>query len=188
MENLDKELKDYYLRQRLSPDKVSAIRASAVHTSRARRVATYLVPLAAAVLLAVGIGMWSKVDLFGSPFQRVVAEIVHNHHQQGALVVVSDRYDVVQAALSDLDFPIRPSREELVQTFALVGGKYCTIQASRAAQLKLSRRDSGVIHTFYVVPVTADMEGIEPGVYERNGVQVELWTDMRLLYGLARSL
>ena len=104
------------------------------------------------------------------------------------LVVASDRYDVVQATLSDLDFPIRPRREQLVQGFALMGAKYCTIQTTRAAQLKMSRRDSGVIHTLYVVPVTVDMEGVEPGVYERNGVQVELWTDMRLLYGLAHSL
>ena len=188
MENLDQELKSYYRSQRLSPQKVAAIRASAVGTGSTRRLATYFVPLAAAVLLAVGIGMWSRVGLLGGPSQRVVAEIAHNHRHQGALVMASDRYDVVQAALSDLDFPIRPSREELVQTFALVGGKYCTIQTSRAAQLKLSRHDSGVIHTLYVVPVTADMEGIEPGVYERNGVQVELWTDMRLLYGLAHSL
>lgn len=188
MENLDKELKDYYLRQRLSPHKVAAIRACAVRARRTRRLAACLVPLAAAVLLAVGIGMWSRVGLFAGPSQRVVAEIVRNHRQQGALVVASERYDVVQAALSDLDFSVRPSRAELLQAFALVGGKYCTIQASLAAQLKLSRRDSGMIHTLYVVPVTADMEGIEPGVYERNGVQVELWTDMRLLYGLARNL
>ena len=188
MENLDQELKNYYQSQRLSPHKVAAIRAAAARTVRRRRFAAWFVPLAAAVFLAVGIGMWSKAGLFGDSSQRVVAEIVRNHQQQGALVVTSDRYDVVQAALSDLDFPIRPSREEMVQTFALVGGKYCTIQTSRAAQLKLSRRDSGVIHTLYVVPVTADMEGIEPGVYERNGVEVELWTDLRLLYGLAHSL
>ena len=188
MENLDQELKNYYRSQRLSPHKVAAIRAAAGRTVRRRRFAACFVPLAAAVLLAVGIGVWSKAGLFGDSSQRVVAEIVRNHQQQGALVVASDRYEVVQAALSDLDFPIRPSREELVQTFTLVGGKYCTIQTSRAAQLKLSRRDSGVIHTLYVVPVTADMKGIEPGVYESNGVQVELWTEMQLLYGLAHSL
>ena len=185
MENLDQELKNYYRSQRLSPHKVAAIRAAAGRTVRRRRFAACFVPLAAAVLLAVGIGVWSKAGLFGDSSQRVVAEIVRNHQQQGALVVASDRYQVVQAALSDLDFPIRPARDDLVQAFALMGGKYCTIQATQAAQLKPSRRGTGVIHTLYVVPRNAGTHGVEPGVYEHSGVEVELWTDQLLLYGLA---
>lgn len=99
----------------------------------------------------------------------------------------SDQYGVVQAALSELDFPIRPRRDELVQAFALMGGKYCTIQGSQAAQLKLIHRASGMIHTLYVVPMTDDATGVEPGIYETNGVHVELWTHQSLLYGLAHG-
>lgn len=125
--------------------------------------------------------------MYGSLTQQVVAEIVYNHRQQGALLVESGQYGIVQAALGELDFPIRPRRDELIQAFALIGGKYCTITGSQAAQLKLNHRDNGIIHTLYVVPMTDDLEGIEPGIYETDGVQVELWSDQPLLYGLARG-
>lgn len=187
MANLDQELKNYYRSQRLSPQKVAAIQAVAQRPSGAGRGVARFLPLAAGLLLSVGIGIWWGVGLHSGPTQRVVAEIVRNHRQQGPLLVESTRYDLVQAALSDLDFPIRPGRHELVQAFALVGGKYCTIQATQAAQLKLSRRGSGIIHTLYVVPRNAATQRVEPGVYERNGVEVELWNDRLLLYGLAHG-
>ena len=187
MENLDQELKNYYRSQRLSPQQVAAIQASPHETAGPRRGVSWFLPLAAGLLLAVGIGIWWGTGMHGSPTQRVVAEIVRNHRQQGPLLVESPRYDLVQAALSDLDFPIRPGRDELVQAFALMGGKYCTIQATQAAQLMLSRRGSGIIHTLYVVPRNAGTQGVEPGVYERNGVEVELWADQLLLYGLAHG-
>ena len=187
MENLDQELKNYYRAMRLSPQKLAAIQASVHRGDSQRRGVSWFLPLAAGLLLAVGIGIWWSVGTHGSPTRRVVAEIVRNHRQQGPLLVESPRYDLVQAALSDLDFPIRPGRDELVQAFALLGGKYCTIQATQAAQLKLSRRGSGIIHTLYVVPRNTGIQGVEPGVYERNGVEVELWTDRLLLYALAHG-
>lgn len=187
MKNLDQELKNFYRNQRLAPHRIKAIQAAAQRTGRTRRRVAYLIPLAAVVLLAVGIGSWLKVGMYGSLTQRVVAEIVHNHRQQGALLVESGQYGIVQAALNELDFPIRPRRDELLQAFALIGGKYCTITGSQAAQLKLNHRDNGIIHTLYVVPMTDDLEGIEPGVYETDSVQVELWSDQPLLYGLAHG-
>ena len=187
MKNLDQELEDYYRNKRLTPHKVAAIQASARQTGGTRSRASYLIPLAAGVVLAIGIGVWLSVGMGGGLTQRIVTEIVRNHRNQGALVVESERYGVVQTALSELDFPIRPRRDELVQAFALLGGKYCTIQGSRAAQLKLSRRDNGRVHTLYVWPMTDEAKGVEPGIYETNGVHVELWTDQLLLYGLAHG-
>ena len=186
MKNLEQEIKNYYRSRRLEPDRVAAIQASVRRTRGTRRV-SYLVPAAAVVLLAIGIGLWTYITTDGGLTRQVVAEIGHNHRHHGELAVESDRYGVVQEVLGELDFPVRPRREELVGDFALIGGKYCTIQGSQAAQLKLSRRDSGIIHTLYVFPMADKAKGVEPGTYETGGVRVELWTDRTLVYGLARD-
>ncbi|MDE0159599.1 MAG: hypothetical protein OXI02_04485 [Candidatus Dadabacteria bacterium] len=187
MKNLEQELKNYYRSKRLDSHRVTAMQASVHEVGRTRHSVSYLIPIAAVILLTIGIGLWLHISTDSSLTHQVVAEIGHNHRQHGALVARSDQYGVVQNALSELDFPIRPRREELVQDFVLIGGKYCTIQGSRAAQLKLSHRDSGIIHTLYVFPMADKAKGVEPGIYETDGMQVELWTDRTLVYGLARD-
>ena len=84
-----------------------------------------------------------------------------------------------------LEFPIRPDREGLVATLALVGGRYCSILGSPAAQLHMVHRQSGVAYSLYVVRMTDDMDNVGPGTYQQDGARVELWTDGELLYGLA---
>ena len=187
MKNLEQELKNYYRSKRLASHRITAIQASMHEIGRTRHRVSYLTPLAAVVLLTIGIGLWLYMSTDSSLTHQVVTEIRHNHLQHGALVAKSDQYTVVQAALSKLDFPIRPRRDELIQDFILIGGKYCTIQGYRAAQLKLSHRNSRIIHTLYVLPMTDNIKDVEPGVYETNGVQIELWTDQLLFYGLAHS-
>ncbi len=187
MKKLEQELNNYYRSKRIASDKITAIQASVHEMGGTRRRSSYLIPLAAAILLTIGIGLWMHISTDSSLTHQVVTEIGHNHRQHGALVVKSDQYDVVQAALSELDFSIRPRRGELVRDFVLVGGKYCTIQGSQAAQLKLSHRKSQIIYTLYVLPIADDIKDVEPGIYETNGLQVELWTDQFLFYGLAHG-
>ena len=186
MKNLEQELNNYYRSKRLASHRITAIQASVHEVGKTRHRVSYLIPVAALVLLTIGIGLWLHMST-DSITHQVVAEIGQNHWQHGALVVESDQYGVVQAALSKLDFPIRPRRGELVQDFILVGGKYCTIQGFQAAQLKLNHSKSRIIHTLYVLPITDSIKDVEPGTYETNGVQVELWTDQFLLYGLAHG-
>ncbi len=186
MKNLEQEFKNYYRSKRIASEKITAMQASVHEMQRTRYNVSYLIPIAAVILLTIGIGLWLHIST-DSITHQVVAEIGHNHRQHGALVVESDQYAVVQAALSELDFPIRPRRDEFVQDFVLAGGKYCTIQDSRAAQLKLTPRKNGTVHTLYVLPISDDIKSVKPGVYETNGIQVELWTDQTLLYGLAHG-
>ena len=162
------------------------MQASVHEMQRTRHSVSYLIPIAAVILLTIGVGLWLHIST-DSVTHQVVAEIGHNHRQHGALVVESDQYAVVQAALTELDFPIRPRRDEFVQDFVLVGGKYCTIQGLQAAQLKLNHSKSQIIHTLYVLPMGDNIKDVESGVYETNDVQVELWTDRMLVYGLARD-
>lgn len=186
MKNLEQELKNYYRSKRLDSHRITAMQASVHEMQRTRHSVSYLIPIAAVILLTIGVGLWLHIST-DSVTHQVVAEIGHNHRQHGALVVESDQYAVVQAALTELDFPIRPRRDEFVQDFVLVGGKYCTIQGLQAAQLKLNHSKSQIIHTLYVLPMGDNIKDVESGVYETNDVQVELWTDRMLVYGLARD-
>ena len=187
MKNLEQELKNYYRSKNLASHRITAIQSSVHQIDRTRHRVSHLIPLTAIVLLAIGIGLWLHTGMGSNLTKQIVAEIGYNHREHGRLIVESDRYGVVQAALSELDFPIRPQRDELVQDFTLIGGKYCSIQGSLAAQLKLSNLKSGIIYTLYVLPMADDAKSVKAGVYETNGVKVELWTDQSLLYGLAQS-
>ena len=188
MKNFEQELKNYYRSKRLGPEKIRAIQKQAHKTNKTRLRVSYLVPLAASILLVIGIWTWFHVSGTGGGIaHQVAAEIGHNHRQHGALLVESDRYDIVQAALSELDFSLLPTQETLVQDFTLIGGKYCVIQGSRAAQLKLKHSGSGIVHTLYILPVSEKTENLRAGIYETDDVHVELWTDRSLLYGLAHD-
>lgn len=192
MGNLEQELKNYYRGKRLGPEKIKAIQKRTREANKARLHASlrssYLIPLAASILLAIGVLAWLYTPGTGGGIaDQVAAEIGHNHRQHGDLLVESDRYDIVQAMLDELDFSVRPRRETLVWEFALIGGKYCVIQGSRAAQLKLKHHGSGIVHTLYILPVNEKTENLREGTYETDGVHVELWTDQSLLYGLARD-
>lgn len=188
MKNLEQELKNYYKSKRLRKEKVREIRKQTRETYKSNLRASYLIPLAASILLAIGI--LARLDISGTDGEiahQIAAEIRHNHRQHGDLLVESDHYGAVQEALSELAFLIKPRRETLTKNFILIGGKYCVIQSSRAAQLKLRHRGSGIVHTLYVLPVNEKTENIRQGTYETDGVNVELWTDQSLLYGLAHS-
>lgn len=188
MGNLEQELKNYYRSKRLGPEKINAIRKRTREEDKPSLRVSYLVPLAASILLATGILTWFHVSGGGGGIaHQVAAEIGHNHRHRGDLLVESARYGAVQAALGELDFSVRPRRETLVKNFALIGGKYCVIQGSRAAQLKLKHRGSGTVHTLYILPVNEKTENLREGTYETGGVHVELWTDRSLLYGLAHN-
>ena len=186
MNDLDSKLRDYYSGRRLGADRIRAIQAS-VRQRRRTRLLSGVAALAVAASLAVAVTFWLSGEVGASPTQRMVAEIARNHVEPGPLAVESNRYSVVQEALPDLDFPVRPGRDGLETVFTLVGGKYCTVLGSRAAQLHLVHRERGVAHTLYVVRITDDLMDISPGTYRHDGVGVEVWIDGELLYGLAEG-
>ena len=102
---------------------------------------------------------------------------------------------MVQAALNQLPFPLRPPLHAngkandvtTAPSFALLGGKYCSIQGVKAAQLKLRQHQSGIIHTLYIWPLTQTFKHLQAGAYKTDGVKVNVWADQHLLYGLARN-
>ena len=188
MKHLDQQLKDYYQKVKLSPERVALILAQPQGHAKLRQRTRLIWAIAASLLLAIGISLWIGLAPRGNLTNRVVAEIARNHQHQGALMVESGQYHIVQAALDKLAYSIQPQRASLSQSFTLVGGKYCSIQGRKAAQLKLRHNASGIMHTLYVWQSPRSTEDIQSGVYESDGVQVDLWSHQKRLFGLARSL
>jgi anti-sigma factor RsiW len=119
--------------------------------------------------------------------ERVLAEISMNHHKRLEVEVASDQYQVVQAGLGQLDFPILPTRKELLKNYALVGGRYCSVQGGLAAQLKVRDRVSGELLTLYVTHLTDELERIDPLDANFDGVHIRLWQENGRFFALARD-
>jgi len=138
----------------------------------------------AAVLLIAFVGIHTHLEREGLT-ARVVAEIAMNHRKDLGVEIASDQFQVVQEKLDKLDFPILPARQELIRNYALVGGRYCSIQGALAAQLKIRDRISGELLTLYVTPLTGELEGIGELAEEVDGVHVRMWRENGRFFGLA---
>src|SRR5260370_14719620 len=65
--------------------------------------------------------------------RAVCAEVVMNHMKHSPLEIISSRYSEVQAALSRLNFSIRPANSTILETYRLMRGPYSSIPEVPAA-------------------------------------------------------
>lgn len=181
MNDLDRNIRNYYGAKRLDPARVDAIEASVHRSHRLGRASRMvLAAAAAATVVATWLGRPPDAD----PTQRMIAEVVRNHLESAPLLVESDRYDVVQRGLPELGFPIRPGRR-VSAALDLAGGRYCSLLGARAAQLRMVDRDTCAPHTLYVTPLTEDTATIVSGVFQQDRLQIEVWIDDDRLFALA---
>ncbi len=78
-------------------------------------------------------------------------------------------------------------RERSPLLMTTVCGRYCSIQAQLAAQLKLRHRPTGRLTTLYVTELTPGLKAL-PGVRRLfEDVTIEIWRQNGLLYVLASA-
>lgn len=121
---------------------------------------------------------------FGDVSQRVAQEISLNHNKQLMLEFPADSYLALRKQMSKLDFILRPSTRITSSQYQLLGGRYCSIQGHLAAQLKLED-DRGDIHTLYQTLRTGELTKLTDGSLQMNGLNISLWYEAGLLYGMA---
>jgi len=68
----------------------------------------------------------------------------------------------------------------------MLGGRYCSIQGRLAAQIKLED-EAGRVLTLYQTRFSEAFEGISEQRCELDGIQVRIWREGGLLFGLAGS-
>jgi len=120
--------------------------------------------------------------------RAVCAEVVMNHTKHSPLEIISSRYSEVQAGLSRLDFSITPANSTILETYRLMGGRYCSIQGVPAAQLRVQDIRSGKECTLYAVKAAGKLQGITADVDSMDGIRVEVWRQDNVLFALAEKI
>ena len=138
-----------------------------------------------AVLVLLAGGGW--LGFGGGGADAVLAEIAYNHQKTVVLDVASPSYDVVQAGLPRLDFSVLSSKAAFLRNYALVGGRYCSLQGELAAQLRMTDRVNGDTLTVYVCKLAPALSGLAPLEQAHGGVEIRLWEDGGRIFALARG-
>ena len=83
---------------------------------------------------------------------RVVAEVAYNHNKrmemEMEMEIETTEPAEINGFLETLDFNLIHSKI-LGSNFSIVGGRYCSIQAKLAAQLRIENTQTGALLTFY---------------------------------------
>ena len=187
MQNLEQQIKTYYLEKTLSPEKVSRMltQAEQLRSSIFTRPVFSLAVVIIAGLLVGTMFLWTVMLQRTTITDLIVEEIATVHRYSVSVEVEADRYDVLQAKLPQLTFSIIPTQPYLLEQFDLVGGRYCHIHKNMAAQLKVREHRSGMICTLYVTPLTSNLQSVTLGTMDYEGIMIKLWKDNGRLFGLA---
>ena len=183
MSRFDASIRQYYQGKVLADDKVEVILAR-TGTRKRLGVRYYQVLAAAAILLVAFVGLQRHLDSAALK-ERVLGEIAMNHRKQLDVEFAADHYLELQNKLDRLDFPIAPGRSAFARNYRLVGGRYCSIQGQLAAQLKVEDKISGELLTFYVVPLSVELQGFSDSEQTFGDVHIRLWQEDDRFFALA---
>ncbi len=183
MTDLESHLQEHYARARLSDARIEQILAAAPAKATPPRVwYARLGSLAAA--LVVGLGGLHFHLIERDIAARVLAEVAMNHGKQLDAEIASGDVAVVAAALDRLDIPLRPPGQWPAR-YALLGGRYCSIQGGLAAQLRLRDQETGELHTLYATRLTSDLETVVDTATTYDNVGITFWRDRDVFFALA---
>jgi anti-sigma factor RsiW len=179
MNPIDTQIKEYYQKQTLPEENLQAMQPPEDSSQPSHW--PWLLPLAAAAVALLAIFLWNP----SSPPQAVATEIAKNHNAQLAMEISSSDYQEVAVKLNQIKFSLTPPGGEFSRQFTLLGGRYCSIQSKRAAQLRVRENATGKMHTLYITPLTDDFSALHETTQTVKGVKVRLWTEGDRFFGLA---
>ena len=121
--------------------------------------------------------------------QKIADEVAGNHLKKEPMQVASRQISQVQGYFSKLGFlPIDSQQVASNSEFGLSGGRYCSIQGSKAAQLRYMNEDGNYI-TLFETPYSEELfkqlphleNGDKPIVTYAKGLRVTIWIENDLL-------
>ena len=182
--------------QRLSESDLQRFQQLAHPRPAARRpMSWYWAAFASVLLLAVTIALpflWQGEN--GADIaQRIAEDVALNHLKLRPLDVEADQIPALAAYFTRLDFALRDS--SLITDadgMHLLGGRYCSVLAEPAAQLRLQRAPGHVLTLYeaaYDPQVFTGLPNLDQGepplVRYARGIRVMIWIEKGLLFVLA---
>ena len=174
------DLKKHYDEKRLAPERMATLTA---HAHDAQGPLWGLIALAATCLIATTL----LLSLSGGPDpgRHVAREIAMNHGKAFPPEFESESYEALRGRMEKLDFELSRPGGVVGADMTLIGARYCSLQGSVAAQLRL-RDASGRVCTLYLVRGDAPaFVHVGEETHALSGLNIRLWRDNGLLYGLA---
>jgi len=203
-QRLSDHLRQYYKSKRLSPETFTRLTAMVETSSADKSQKTSAISwpgtwtsssLTAAVLilLVAFIGVFSLGRMSGeepgtrltgaSLTEAIAKEIARNHSKQEKLQFVVRSYAELRKKMPRLDFPAIASARLNPKRLQLLGGRYCSIRAQIASQIKL-RDEKGRIHTLFETRDSDAVAGFTEGELQIDGLRISIWRESGLLFGL----
>lgn len=73
------------------------------------------------------------------------------------------------------------------EQYVLIGGKYCSLDGERAAQMKIRNIKTNTIHTLYAAPLEKTIKWITEKDGSSKGVSVILWSESSTLFAITNN-
>lgn len=128
--------------------------------------------------------------------QRIGSEVAKNHLNLRPLEIKTSSIEEIRGFLSNLGFS--PVESVLLKgsSKTLIGGRYCSIQGVRAAQLRLQDSKTGQIQSLYQTVYDKNVfydlpelkENQKPITIYSKGLAVDIWVEKGLLFALTRGI
>lgn len=186
MDNIDKNIKQYYKSQSLSEDRLERILGESSNKTSLKKL---YIPLSIAASLLIAV-LASSVFYFDGYLltKRVIKEIEMNHNKHLSVEMFSTEYAELSGMLKKLDFELVRPDSPFTKDYELIGGRYCSIQGELAAQLKLKHKGNGSISTLYAASLNPELQKIKLTDKNTNTTSIKLWNSDNIFYGLAEDL
>lgn len=200
-QNLKKATQDYYQQFELDKEQLAEFdqliqsdsRPAPPHRSKP---SWWLTAAASLVLLAsVAFIMLSYQTEFNEArILAIVEEVSKEHLEQDPLEITGQQFASVSGYFDKLDFALSPTMQIPSSMAVLQGGRYCSIQSVKAAQLRYGTGGNAI--TLYQVPYDKRLHGAIPDINREGkmlvrhsrGIEVKLWVENGLLMTAARKM
>lgn len=128
--------------------------------------------------------------------QRIGSEVAKNHLNLRPLEIKTSSIQEIRGFLTKLGFS--PVESVLLKgtSKSLIGGRYCSIQGVRAAQLRLKDSETGEIQSLYQTVYDKNIfydlpelkENQKPITVYSKGLAVDIWVEKGLLFALTKEI
>ncbi len=144
----------------------------------------------AASILVFAVGFWFVAQQPSS--QAIAQEVVVNHTNAKTLEIESGQLTQLKKHFHQLSFVLKPFNQVDLSKWEVLGGRYCSLQGNKAAQIRLKHKESGRIETLYQAPYqNSNLQKLalenQPITKISNNIQVSMWVNEGVLFSMTQS-